>query len=394
MKRLLFGALLVASFQTTADITDFDEWSINGYGSFRVGYTNSEGENLNLLKFYPENGKAFADVESLLGVQIQIPITDKLKAVTQIATLGVNDFELNTEWFYLKYEVNQNYGIKVGKMAIPLFYHSQTEFIGYLHNFGRLPKSVYIGHEFNVLTGIGLNTKHFVGDGFLRTQLNYGKWDGDIFQSVTNEFAPSSLDDIFTANIEYTVDQWTLFAGYLTGRFKSQTLDEGIVDFAEPIAQSVGLTVDQISPLFPYLFVTDKKAQYTFAGAVYQYKDWTFSSEVSHYGIDDSLDSFNFAWYLAVGNQFNDHVVTVHVEQMQQPPQGYSQLSGAPDALQPIGEFAIDLFARREFKAVGITWRYELTSNIALKIDFTQGLEERQEIGRYQYGAIGVDFIF
>lgn len=392
MKRLILCALLFTS-STSAEI--FDDWTVNGYGSLRAGFLDTDGDNIDLLKFYDENTEVQWDTESLVGVQVNAPLTDNLSFVTQLVAKGADNWDLETKWAYLKYDIDQNYTVKVGRMAMPLFHHSQTEFIGYLHDFGRLPKSVYIGHEFNVIEGIGFDTKHFVGNGmFLRTQWNYGEWDGDLFQSVTNEFFPASFKRILSFNVELSGDAWKVFGGKLVADNRAEFLDQGIDDLAVPVLDSLGIPLEAARPLLDALYVTDKKVDYQYFGFQFDNDDWNFNGEVSYYGIKDSIDSYNFAWYLSAGKTVGLHTVTFHVESYQQPPNGYSQLDNVPPPLQPLGEFAIDLFATREFKAAGITYRYELTDSIALKVDFTQGIDKRDNVGRYHYGAVGIDFIF
>lgn len=397
MKRLyLLGALLCSS--ANADI--FEDWTAHTYGSFRAGFTDSDGENIQLLEFYDENDKWQFDKESLIGIQFNAPLTNKLSGVLQVVSRGSNDWDIETKWAYLKYDASQNYTIKLGRMAIPLFHHSQTEYIGYLHDFARLPKAVYIGHEFNTIDGLGIDAKYWMNSEImLKAQFHTGKWKGQFFQSVTNEFFEASADNVHSLVLGLEASDADIFAGKLLVDINSSALDEGIdqlgLMFLNQFFQGQSLPpLSVFDPLFERMYTNGKKTDYNFAGFSYRTGPWTFAGEISYYGIRDSIDSFNRGWYLSATRCLGRNAITVHVEQYRQPPEGYKQLEGLPPLLYETGRQAMDIFAAREFEAVGINWKYDYSNSFVLKADVTLGHDQRDTIAHYRYASFGFDFIF
>ncbi|SBV38348.1 hypothetical protein BN7874_179 [Phage NCTB] len=375
-----------------------DNLTVSGYGSVRVGTLHSEKANPQLLGLYSESDEISFD-ESFFGVQANLALTDDLTAIVQVTADAKQDFELKTEWAYLNYDINQNFSVSAGRLAMPIFYYSRYEHVGYAHNFARLPISVYIGHEFDVIEGIDFSTKHFITDGlFLRTDWIYGSWKGDLYESINNTYVESELSNIksFSFELECTDCGFTLFGGYWESDADVGELNNTLAGLIKPQVDLVGAQPDQVSALYDALSIDDK-AQYWYTGFRYEInQDLTLASEYASYGLTDSIDSFNKTWYVAASYRlYESHTVTIHAERYFQDFNNFKQLADVDDSnLLAIGEYAITLFGQRQFDFKGITWRYDFAPRVDFKADFVWGEDKRSHIGDIKIISLGVDFIF
>ncbi|MET1254712.1 hypothetical protein ABVT43_06225 [Aliikangiella sp. GXAS 311] len=115
---------------------------------------------------------------------------------------GINDFEVEARWAYLSYELSDQHTLIAGKLVNPLFYQSEYEKVGYVHNFARLPKSVYFGFDFATIEGAAINSNFQLGEIDLATKVLYGSWRGEIFQAAVNDYFEFGLNDMVSLSFE------------------------------------------------------------------------------------------------------------------------------------------------------------------------------------------------
>lgn len=397
--RLLIIVVSLFSLQSHAD-NYFDTINISGYGTIQTGLMKVEGLNPNLLQFYPESSKLSIE-ESVLGLQASLKLSDRTKAVVQIQLEGRNDFEFNTEWAYIQHSLNKNYDVSFGKMSMPLFYRSRYRNVNYSHPYSRLPLSVYIGHEFKSISGVSFSAKRFIAGRtlFMRTDVMYGNWSGETYESIRNEYIPARLDNIYSLalEVECTKCSLTVFGGMWKAKPKVAGINSLINDsVSEPVSQYEALLTQKAEVLYEALYVN--------SGATYKYIgfDWDITldlnvvGEYANYGLDSSIDSFNSTWYVSGSYRVSKyHTLTYHYERYNQDLDNFKQLSKVTDPiLRTIGEQAVRNFAQREFYLNGFDWRYDFDTRTAFKAGYWWGADVRQSVGKMQIFSIGVDFVF
>src|SRR3990167_10128410 len=73
---------------------------------------------------------------SLLGLQMEAQLSDKLSVVAQVVANGNNidgnvPYRVNAEWAFLKYKPFENLQVRAGRFRMPLFMYSDTLEVGY-----------------------------------------------------------------------------------------------------------------------------------------------------------------------------------------------------------------------------------------------------------------------
>ncbi|KNC65368.1 hypothetical protein AC626_23535 [Pseudoalteromonas rubra] len=150
LKWVIGGALVTSSFASYADVV------FNGFASLRATAADSDGGT--------------SPFETLEGTAISRFLTNLfcasgtsgpgggLSATVQLLAEGKGDFDAEARWAYVSYEINPQHTISMGRFANPSFYQSEYQNVGYTHNFGRLPKAVYIGFDFTTIEGVSLDS--------------------------------------------------------------------------------------------------------------------------------------------------------------------------------------------------------------------------------------------
>ena len=78
----------------------------------------------------PEFGKGFYGEnftlapESRFGIQMNVPVNDKLTATMQIVGYGANNWEPTLPWAYVSYQASGDVQVRVGRMRRPLYLFS------------------------------------------------------------------------------------------------------------------------------------------------------------------------------------------------------------------------------------------------------------------------------
>lgn len=375
----------------------FAEITFNGFASIRASQANSDGGDPPFNVF--EEGELSFKSESLFAIQASADLSEGLTATIQLYADGPNDFDVEARWAYLNYEAADNHSISVGKLANPMFHQSEYEKVGYAHNFSRLPKAVYTGFDFSTVEGISLNSQFEVSDGdyTLDTKLLYGNWDGDIALNLTDSI-PLSLKDIMSFNTTLSGDWWKIFAGAFVAEIEGETFDQALflanIQPGIQAALAYGASQSDVKAFTDAVIWHEKDGLYWYTGFGIEHNNWIVDFEYSRYGINDSVDTDNRNWFLAVGYRFDNYVITIHKEESEQPAD-YSFLNNVSHpVLVATGQSLQDGFSDDQFDGIGITLRYDFHPSAALKVDYFTGENMQPSVDDYQIMSVGVDLVF
>lgn len=138
MSRLIrtYGYALIL-VTTTTHSTDLH---FSGYGSFIAGmkdhntgttYAGYDGYD---FSFKPD---------SLVGVQASGELNEEATVTVQLISRGVDNWETEVDWAYLRYEVNENVTWKLGRIRVPFYIYSDFVTVGYAYPWIAPPTEVY-----------------------------------------------------------------------------------------------------------------------------------------------------------------------------------------------------------------------------------------------------------
>ncbi|MDH5484048.1 MAG: hypothetical protein OEY43_02340 [Gammaproteobacteria bacterium] len=112
--------------------------------------TNDDGTYLNRI-----NNHISLENDSHYGLNITIDATKQLKGAAQLlATSDKNNFNIEAEWAYLSYKLNNQSNIRAGKLNLSTFLLSDYITVGSLYPWIRPPEEVYANNPMKNFLGL------------------------------------------------------------------------------------------------------------------------------------------------------------------------------------------------------------------------------------------------
>jgi len=124
--------------------TVFAEIDWRGYATIAAGKTFDGGTSYDTLTDELE-----VDNLSVVGLQGSSDLSDGLSATVQLVARGKNDFDPEFEWAYVKYQINDNADVKVGRLRAPFYFYSEYLDVSYAYSWIAPPIEVYAANVTN-----------------------------------------------------------------------------------------------------------------------------------------------------------------------------------------------------------------------------------------------------
>jgi hypothetical protein len=155
-------------------------WNLSGFGT--IGAVHSSERNAdytsNVLK---ASGAGVtrpwsADVDSRLGVQLDLSLDRRWSAVLQVVSeQGVdNSYRPRVEWANVKYQATPELALRFGRIAVPIYLAADYRKVGYIYPWVRPPAEVYAAMPFTSSDGVDATFRWNAGPVRNSSQLFYG----------------------------------------------------------------------------------------------------------------------------------------------------------------------------------------------------------------------------
>lgn len=210
--RLLVQYLTLLLASQLSSAMSLEDLNINGFATAAVSATNDSE-----VFFGDANTDYSFSPDSLISVQINAPINDKVAFTTQLMSRGENDYEFEAGWAYAEFKANQYISIKTGRLRLPLYMISQSLEVGYSYPWARPPIAVYGQLDFDQLDGVDMIVRVPMGDATLNLQPFFGSNKSD--QSVFGNDATLRARNLSGLNIRFNYEWANFRLGYTTGDF-------------------------------------------------------------------------------------------------------------------------------------------------------------------------------
>lgn len=115
-----------------------------------------------------------ANVDSTVGVQADVRFTDTTSVTVQLDAHGPADFKPAIDWAYASYRATDNWTLQAGTKRLPLYYYSDSNYIGYSYPWVRPPVDVY-GWEIYSYDGVNAIYANTFGDWAVRSNVWAGR---------------------------------------------------------------------------------------------------------------------------------------------------------------------------------------------------------------------------
>jgi hypothetical protein len=333
---------------------------------------------------------------SNFALQANAPLSTDISATAQIVARGDNDFQPTFHWAYLKYQFNDTFALKAGRLQLPLYQYSDYSLVGEAYPWVVPPEAVYAAQATNY-DGLNLSMEKNIGNWYLFLQAIYGGFKYDIT-------LPSATSTGGTVNTSITVNDqnltgFTLDTSYdewltlRTAVFVEKLSISGDGNPANPItaleAAASSLASQGYTDAAKALSTSDDPFVYYTVSAQITHSNWLFITE--YQGLQNIAGANGSSQisseYASLGYHFGKLMPIVTFGHRNEWTRANKMKSSTPPGAtvtvpfngQPItlpADFFYDSIAANPqtrgkdyFYEIGL--RYDLTNTVALKLDYT-----------------------
>lgn len=238
--------------------------------------------------------------DSIVGLQIDKPITNKLSATAQVTGKLDDENRSGIEWLYLSYRVNNAFKLKVGRLRTSFFSYSDVLDVGYAYHWVKPPTEVYASFFFTNFDGVSASYDWVGKTTSSKIEGFYGQFDDEVnFEGI--KFAPD-VNNYRGVVGTHEIDKLKLRASY----FKA---DVSVKDNRLDILRASLTQLDQYQAV-DFLGLNGPMTYYQL-GASYEQLDYFIHAEWVKLTHDFKLINTASSYYLSAGYILDDY--TFHI---------------------------------------------------------------------------------
>ena len=207
-------ALATVGYQPTSLAATMEDLRINGFLSAGVAVTDNDQLSVGSI----DEDASFKE-DTILGLQISAPISDRFSLTGQLVAKGTEDYEVDAAWAYASFQASDELQLRIGRLRAPLYYYSDSLEVGYSYHWIRPPEEIYGGGGLNNLDAIDAIYTTELGDVETSFQVYYGRFDQSIDFAGTQ--VPFDLTNWFGAIGTFTLDVFTARLSYHQADFET-----------------------------------------------------------------------------------------------------------------------------------------------------------------------------
>lgn len=127
--------------------------AVNFDGFLTAGFAMHDQENTTYLDTITDEIRF--DNDSKFGLQMTADVAENMQAVAQILAAGADEnFDLDIEWAYIDWRLNNVMSLRAGKVKEPVFLISDYIEVGYAYPWIRPPQEVYRNNPITTINGM------------------------------------------------------------------------------------------------------------------------------------------------------------------------------------------------------------------------------------------------
>ena len=153
--------------------------NLSGYASIVAGRVTDGDE---FLADYPKAGVYDNDwsllPDTIVGVQFIADLNNNLEFVIQAISNGAADYDIELDWAYINYQLNNEFSIQAGRKRLPLYYYSEFFDVGYAYYWIRPPVDNYTW-QISHYNGLSLQYQPYLGEWDTLFNLYAGREDSE-----------------------------------------------------------------------------------------------------------------------------------------------------------------------------------------------------------------------
>jgi hypothetical protein len=373
-------AFLLALKNAYADV------AFHGYGQVVMGTTFSNNRSFpSESQSYSYHADPTFSPNSNFALQAAAPLSNGLSATAQILARGNDDFEPKFHWAFLKYQFNDTFALRAGRLQSPFYQYSDYQFVGEAYPWVLPPEAVYFG-EASHYDGLNFSAEKYIGDWFFFLQAIYGSDDETAVNPV---LTPSGMvntninlhqHNLTGLSLDSSYNEWLslraaafVFTLSVDGDGTPDNLYTKLGNLNNSLASS------GYNEAVKALTTSNDPEMYAAVSAQVNLDNWLFIAELQDLRslADSSGALVDFvSEYATLGYRFGKLLPTATFGHRNQWGRGNQIKKSFPPEAKVLGDAIADgltgspgIRAKDYFYELGL--RYDLTPNVALKLDYT-----------------------
>jgi hypothetical protein len=181
---LAAGLLLGGAARAQDGATDAGPgWTLSGFGTIGAAHSSERNADYTASALKADGAGATrswsANVDSRLGVQLDVRINKRWSAVLQLVSeQGLdNSYRPRVEWANVKYQATPELALRFGRIALPMFLTADYRKVGYIYPWVRPPVEGYGALPFTSSEGVDATWRWSAGPVRNASQVFYGRDD-------------------------------------------------------------------------------------------------------------------------------------------------------------------------------------------------------------------------
>lgn len=294
-------------FTTKVAMADnqLSSWSIKGFGTLAA--TGTDTDQIGFYRDKSQTQDATSSwgltTDSQLGLQIDWKPSDSLQATVQwIARDHAGNFiEQNLDWAFLRWSLQDNLDIRLGRLGVGVFSLSDYRNIGYTYPWMRPPHEVYSSIPYYHFDGADITKKFILDEGYLSVKI-YGGYSFNQLPTqtsgVNNQQSPAT-----GANILYESGAWQTRIGYTYASITSEPPIQSILDAINNPA--LAQAWPNLKQIIPAITMRGKEYQFGNIGVAYDDGIWLSQMEAAYTASNTLWSPTRADAYFSLGRRFS-----------------------------------------------------------------------------------------
>ena len=207
MKKAIVPVALAAALGFSQQVN-----AVNFDGFLTAGFAMHDQEDATYLDTITDDIRF--DNDSKFGLQVTADVAENMQAVAQILAAGSDEnFDLDIEWAYVDWRLNNVMSLRAGKVKEPVFLISDYIEVGYAYPWIRPPQEVYRNNPITTINGM----EALFQTNFSNMSLIFQPYIGTNTEAVpgTNDAVEFDASNFYGASLQLASRAFTLQMSFL-----------------------------------------------------------------------------------------------------------------------------------------------------------------------------------
>lgn len=364
--------LLFASY-VTANETDNDQLQFSGFATLGAVYSDSDHHGYR-KDVSSDNAVYSGEVDfkqhSLLGLQANWSISSSFDAVYQgvLRDLPEPSLDRYTTLAFIRYEVNTNWSVRVGRTSPDLFLLTEYRDVDFSYVWATAPNEIYGIVPYRSIDGVDVTYSERGYGGVFKTKLFTGSSEAEVSSiSIVEEI---KVKDIIGISLSFDHFNWLVQAKHSQIKIANEPQSNSfVIDVISKVPDFLWPNSEEFAES---LLMTGKEVNYSSISGQYQWQNWLASAELSRITSESEAIPKITSGYAALSYQINAHQLYGIYAFTDSNIYVFNEPGVNEQALAEIIEgttYLMNFYVANQ-QTISVGWRWDITNNIASSLQW------------------------